>query len=155
MDIISKALGINSLDNETFKNICDLNGYEHSDSVYCFVGWKRGEFSEEHKKNMSIAASKRIRTKEHIKKLHEGRRNSKNSVEHSAVIIASRLCSLHSEETKKKMSEKKLANPNTKINASKAGKISAMKRPSNYSELQSIKAKAAWARRKEGLVNGD
>jgi len=61
----------------------------------------------------------------------------------------------HSEEAKKKMSEKKLVNPVTKTNASKAGKISAMKRPDNYSELQSQRAKVAWEKRKEGLVNGD
>jgi hypothetical protein len=53
------------------------------------------------------------------------------------------------------MSKSRLANPNTKKLASEAGRISASKRPENYRELQSIRAKAAWAKKKEGIVNGD
>ena len=155
-DIISESLGITSLSPEKLFALEEMvKNYQHTNNVFCFEGWKEGEFTEEHRKNLSIAASKRIRTKEHIENLHAGRRNSINSPEHAAIIIASRIGSKHNDETKKKMSEKKKANPATKTNASNAGKISASKRPANYSELQSMRAKAAWAKRKEGLVNGD
>ena len=46
----------------------------------------RGDFSEEHRKNMSISASKRKRSEDHLLKLHEGRRKSKNSIEHNEII---------------------------------------------------------------------
>lgn len=155
MDYIASSLGMDPCSKEMLKEIFNFDEYTHTESVWSFEGWKQGEFTDEHRKNMSIAASKRIRTKEHLAKLHEGRKNSKNSVEHVATLVASRLGTLHTNSAKEKMSEKKLANPSTKTNASIAGKISAMKRPANYSELQSQRAKAAWAKRKEGLVNGD
>ena len=55
------------------------------------------------------------------------------------------------------MSCKKLQNPNTIANAKLAGKISAEKRKNdpNYKLLQSQRAKAAWVKRKGGLVHGD
>jgi hypothetical protein len=64
---------------------------KHDNDGFFFNGWKQGEFSEEHRKNMSISASKRKRTLEHIHKLHEGRKNSKNSVEHVAALKTARL----------------------------------------------------------------
>ena len=135
----------------------------NNDGNFYFEGWKSENITEEHRKNMSIAASKRKRTPEHIAALHAGRRASKNSPEHAAAVIASRVGSKHSEEAKKKMSEKKIANPNTKKIASNAGSTSAKKRKeSGYyqSEEYKKKMKAGWEKRrakkeKEGLVNGD
>jgi hypothetical protein len=134
----------------------NADDHEHLANIgLAFKGWQKNEMTEEHRKNLSLSASKRIRTKEHIEKLHNGRRNSTNTPEHTAAILASRIGSIHSNETKVKMSQRKLDNPLTKLNASNAGKKSAMKRPPNYSELQSLRAKAAWKKRKEGIVNGD
>jgi hypothetical protein len=157
MDHIASSLGMDPCSKEILKEIFNFDEYTHTESVWSFEGWKQGEFTDEHRKNMSIAASKRIRTKDHLTKLHEGRKNSKNSAEHTAVLVTSRLGTSHTNSAKEKMSEKKLINPSTKINASNAGKISAMKRKIDpaYKKLQSERAKAAWARRKEGLVNGD
>lgn len=130
---------------------------KHENDGFFFDGWRKGQFSEEHRRNMSIAASKRKRSPEHLAALHNGRRNSKNSKEHSAAIVASRIGSSHSTETKKKMSEKKISDPRTKEIAKLAGRISAEKRKNDpdYKLLQSQRAKAAWAKRKEGLVHGD
>ena len=127
----------------------------HNNDGFYFDGWTKDSISEEHKINMSIAAKKRKRTPEHIAALRAGRKASKNSPEHAAAVIASRIGSKHTDISKNKMSESKLANPNTKEIASKAGKISASRRPENYRELQSIRSKAAWAKKKEGIVNGD
>ena len=130
---------------------------KHDNDGLYFEGWKRGEFSDEHRKNMSIAASKRKRTPEHLAALHEGRRKSKNSIEHKNALIISRIGKHHTDESKRKMSEKKLSNPD-RINIAKlAGKISAEKRKNDptYKLLQSERAKAAWKKRKEGLVNGN
>lgn len=132
--------------------------YKHeSVPVNLFPGWKSEDFTNEHRKNMSIAASKRTRTKEHIEKLHEGRRNSKNSPEHAAAVIASRVGSKHTDEAKQKMSEKRKLNSNKYLISSKAGKASAEKRSldPNYKKQQSEKMKAIWAKRKGGMVNGD
>ena len=63
----------------------------HDNDGLFFEGWKKGEFSEEHKKQMSISASKRTRTEEHLLKLQEGRRKSKNSEGHVAALKAARL----------------------------------------------------------------
>ena len=109
---------------------------KHQNDGFYFDGWKKGEHTEQHRKNMSIAASKRIRTKEHIEKLQAGRRGSKNTTEHTAALVNSRLGSKHSEETKKKMSESKQ-------------KIS----PERRSEIGRL-ARAA-RKKKEGIVNGD
>ena len=137
-DIISKSLGIMSLSKESLILIQEtINDYEHLKGVPCFEGWKIGEFTKEHRKNMSIAASKRIRTKEHLEKLHAGRKASKNSLEHAAAIIASRVGSKHSEETKKKMREAK-----AKISQERKSEIGRLARSSHKDK-------------KEGLVNGD
>ena len=126
----------------------------NNDGNFYFEGWKSENITEEHRKNMSIAAKKRLVngiTKEHAEKLHAGRRASKNSPEHAAAVIASRVGSKHSEEAKKKISEKKIANPNTKKIASNAGKKSAEKRPDNYKEIQSSRMKLWWAERKKKI----
>jgi len=130
--------------NEDFYN-------KHENDGFYFDGWKTGEFSEEHRKNMSIAASKRKRTKEHITALHEGRKKSKNSAEHTAALISSRIGSKHSEETKQKMSEKRKNNPKAKELSSNAGKISALKRKeSGYYQTEEFKEKCklAWEKRR-------
>lgn len=67
--------------NEDFYN-------KHDNDGFYFEGWQKGQFSEEHRRNMSIAASKRKRSPEHLAALHAGRRNSKNSPEHNAIIKA-------------------------------------------------------------------
>jgi len=70
---------VNARMNEDFYN-------KHNGDGFIFEGWKKGQHSDEHRKNMSIAASKRKRTPEHLAALHEGRRKSKNSPEHIAAI---------------------------------------------------------------------
>jgi len=144
----------NARTNESFYN-------RHENDGLFFDGWKAGEFSEMHLKNMSIAASKRTRTKKHLDSLHAGRRNSKNSPEHIAATVAARLGSKHTAESKKKISEAKRGKESSKAAASNAGKISAQKRKeSGY--YQSEEAKLRYAKmwqtrrsRKEGLVNGN
>lgn len=145
---------VNARTDESFYN-------RHENDGLFFEGWKTGEFSETHLKNMSIAASKRIRTKEHLNALHNGRRNSKNSPEHAAAVIASRLGSKHTLETKNKISKAKVGKPSTKNAASAAGKASAQKRKeSGYyqteeAKLRYIKMWETRRARKEGLVNGN
>lgn len=104
----------NAKTNEQFYN-------RHNGDGLIFDGWKKGQFTEEHRKNMSIAASKRKRSPEHLAALHKGRRRSKNSAEHNAIIKAKakpfqkrnipwnkgRPCS---EETRRKIRETKLNN---------------------------------------------
>lgn len=97
--------------NEDFYN-------QHDNDGFYFEGWKKGQFTEEHRRKMSLAAKKRVRSKEHLEKLHAGRRSSKNSAEHSAALIASRLGSKHTEETKNKMKEAK-----SKISAERKSEI--------------------------------
>jgi len=91
---------------------------KHDNDGLFFEGWKKGQFSEEHRRNMSIAASKRKRSPEHIAALHEGRRRSKNTEEHNAIIRAKAKSfqkgnipwntgKQHSEETRRKISETK------------------------------------------------
>lgn len=122
-----------------------------------FKGWQKGEMTDEHRKNLSIAASKRKRTVSHLEKLHAGRRGNKNSREHEAAIKAARVGSKHSDEAKNKMSIAKKGKESTKAAAINAGKISAQKRANNplYKQQQSEKMKLVWAKRKEGIVNGD
>ena len=70
---------VNARMNEQFYN-------KHNGDGFIFEGWQKGQFSDEHRKNMSIAASKRKRSPEHLAALQEGRRRSKNSAEHNAII---------------------------------------------------------------------
>jgi len=139
----------------------------HNNDGLFFEGWKKENISENHRKNMSLSASKRKRTKEHIEKLHQGRRNSKNSKEHIEAIKASKVDYKHSEETRKKISDKLRLNPESiKYRSSKAGKSSAQKRKeSGYykSEAYLNNCKKGWETRrarlslenKGGIVNGD
>lgn len=149
---IGKLIDIRKLESKILQSVnarSDANFYnKHENDGFYFDGWKKGEMSLEHRKKLSDAASRRIRTDDHIEKLHEGRRNSKNSAEHKAALIASRVGSKHTEESKKLISESKKDNPNNKKIASDGGNASVAARPSNYKELQSQRAKAAWAKRK-------
>lgn len=145
---------VNARLNEDFYN-------KHSNDGLYFDGWQTDKFTEEHRKNMSIAASKRKRTAEHIAKLHEGRRNSKNSVEHiEAIRKAKKGISNSKEAIERSIITRKLNNDTAKL-ASDAGKVSQQKRKeSGYyqsEEWKLICAKAWQSRRKkkEGLVNGD
>jgi len=161
MDTISLFLGLDPLLKEEIDNINDIiSTHKHLNSVPgAFPGWKSEDFTDEHKNNMSIAASKRIRTPEHLAALHQGRRNSKNSAEHNAA--ASRIGSKHTTETKNKMSLAKIGKETTKLTASKAGKISAQKRKesgyyqSEEAKLRYIKMWETRRARKEGFVNGN
>jgi hypothetical protein len=156
-----KLIDIRKLESKILQSVnarTDSNFYnKHENDGFYFDGWKKGEMSLEHRKKLSDAASRRIRTDDHIEKLHEGRKNSKNSAEHKAALIASRVGSKHTEESKNKMSEARRNNPNNVEIAKLAGKISAEKRKNDptYKSLQSERAKAAWAKRKGGLVHGD
>lgn len=78
---------------------------KHQNDGLFYNGWTGKTFTEEHRKKLSIAASKRIRTKEHIEKLHEGRRKSKNSEEHIRKIKENNTGKKHTEESRKKMSQ--------------------------------------------------
>ena len=149
-DTIAAALGVTQSD--IFNSLTeDLKLYPKHIGVVpgCFEGWKSEQITAEHRKNMSLAASKRIRTKDHIDKLHDGRRNSKNSPEHKAAILASRVGSKHSEESKKKMGNTRKNNSKVKELASEAGKASVNKRPPDYKEIQSLRMKLWWAERKK------
>lgn len=153
MDIFALSLGIQEWSEEKIKKsheeMLSLRGFQNIPGP--FPGWKTGEFTEEHRKNMSISASKRIRTKDHIDKLHNGRRNSKNSEEHKMILLQSRLGSKHSEESKKKMSHSRKKNPKRKELSSAAGKASVAARPDNYKEIQSARMKLWWAERKKKI----
>lgn len=119
-------------------------------NIFFYEG-KRPPFTEEHRRKLSEANKKRKLSPEHKAKLIAGRKASKNSPEHIAATIASRLGSKASDETKKKMSKAKLDNPNTRVIASLAGKISAANRPPNYKELHSQRMKLWWADRKKKI----
>lgn len=152
MDIFAITLGLPEWSEEEIKKSHEyVMSLTSSPIPGAFPGWQIGEHTEEHRKNMSIAASKRIRTKEHIEKLHNGRRNSKNSEEHKTAILESRLGSKHSEQSKKKMSETRKKIPKVKELSSLAGKASVAARPKNYKEIQSARMKLWWAERKKKI----
>ena len=100
---------------------------KHQNDGLYFDGWKKGQFTEQHRKNMSVAASKRKRTQEHIKKLHEGRKGKKNSLEHTEAIKRARKGVPMSKEAIEKGKISRSKNNDTKLLASHAGKISAEK----------------------------
>ena len=134
---------------------------KHDNDGLYFDGWKKGEFSDEHRKNMSIAASKRKRTKEHLENLHAGRRNSKNSNEHNEAIRKAIIGRSMSQESIDKAKETRKRNNNTAAISSNAGKASQKKRKeSGYYQSEEYKLICArgWQTRrnkKEGFVNGD
>jgi hypothetical protein len=116
---------------------------KHDNDGFFFEGWKQGEFSEEHRKNMSISASKRKRTPEHIQKLNEGRRNSKNSVEHNRKISEKNTGKKHTQETLDKLSKKLKG----KISPNKGVKLGAQS--NERRKNTSIAIKKWWAERKD------
>ena len=144
---------VNARVNEQFYN-------KHDNDGFYFDGWKKGQFSDEHRKNMSISASKRKRSPEHLAALHEGRRRSKNSPEHIEAVRKSRKGVPMSAEAIEKAKQSRLLNNDTTALASIAGKKSQMKRKeSGYYQSVEWKqiCKKSWEKRKkkEVLVNGD
>lgn len=132
---------------------------KHNGDGFIFEGWKKGQFSEEHRRNMSIAQSKRKRSPEHLAALHEGRKRSKNSNEHNMAIIMSKTGTTMSEESKIKARKTRMENNDTKKLASNAGKISAQKYQNDIERQKkhSERMKIWWSdrKKKEGLVDGD
>ena len=123
---------------------------------------KRAPRTKEHSEKIAAAhrgkGGRKI-SKEHARKLHEGRRKSTNSEEHIEAYRKANLGSKRSAEAKQKMRDAKLKNPNTRLNAKIAGMKSAEKRKndSGYKKRHSERMKLWWSERKanEGLVNGD
>lgn len=155
MDNISKSLGLPPLDYISLQEIeLLLNNKEHSVVAGCFPGWRAGEMSDTHRANLSKAASARVRTTDHIQKLHEGRRNSKNSAEHKAAVVSSRIGTNHTEDSKLAISKSRSSHPDRFEIARAAGKASAEKRKNNpeYKKEQSEKMKLIWANRKKVRV---
>lgn len=74
---------VNAKINEDFYN-------KHNNDGFYFDGWKSEDMTEEHRKNMSIASKKRLRSREHIIALNEGRRKSKNSDDHNRRVTEAR-----------------------------------------------------------------
>lgn len=135
------------------KIIEECRDYKHTNSVPCFEGWKSGQHTESHLKNMSIAAAKRKRTPEHIAALHAGRKKSKNSIEHQQKLIEARTGAKHSNETRMVMSMiKKEAHangtlwPEAKRNKLKIAR--ALRNTPEYKKQQSEKMKEIWAKRR-------
>jgi hypothetical protein len=101
---------------------------KHDNDGFYFDGWKKGEFTEEHREKMSAAKKGKKISESHRQNILNNRVGKKNSPEHKAALVASRVGSKHSENAKKKMSESRKNNPMVKELASRAGKISAEKR---------------------------
>ncbi len=124
----------------------------------------RDSFSEEHRKNLSIAASKRKRSVEHICKLNEGRKQSKNSESHRAAIREFQKKRIESgyyqsEIHKETMSQARmLIEPETrKVIAKKAGKESQRKRiESGYYQSEEWKeiCRKIWEKRRKSKLGG-
>jgi len=124
---------------------------KHMNDGFYFSGWKAENITESHRKNMSIAASKRIRTKDHIEKLHNGRKNSKNSPEHNAAILKYNTGRKMSDEAKQKMS---LAKKGRKLSEEHKEKL--RKRDYSYMKTEEFKQKVRLGRARKGeLVNAD
>lgn len=134
---------VNAKTNECFYN-------KHENDGLFFDGWKKGEFTEEHKHNMSISASKRKRSPEHIKKLHDGRRGTKNSLEHNQALLRARKGVSMNPEAIKRAKLSRMQNNDTKALASHAGKISAekYKLDSVRQQKHSERMKLWWEERK-------
>lgn len=135
---------VNAALNEQFYN-------RHENDGFYFDGWKKGEFTEEHRRKMSEAKKGKKLSESHRQNILNNRTGKKNSPEHKAALVASRIGSKHSEETKRKISETKKKNPVVKEIASAAGKISAIKRKeSGYYQTPEYKEKCklAWEKRR-------
>ena len=136
-----------------------LNQTDNTDKF--FHEGKRGSFSEDHRKKLSLAKSGKKISKSHAEKLHNGRKNSKNSVEHNEAIRKYALGRKFTEEQKSKISLGIIAAGGTKERASKAGKISSekYKNDPDRQKRHSDKMKLVWQVRKQklygGMVNGN
>ena len=115
---------------------------KHDNDGFFFDGWKKGEFSDEHRKNMSVSASKRKKTTDHLMKLHEGRKNSKNSEEHNRKISEKNTGKKHTQETLDKLSKKLKG----RISPNKGVKLGAQS--DEQRKNTSIAIKKWWAERK-------
>jgi len=135
---------VNARTNDIFYN-------KHENDGLYFDGWKKGEFTEQHRLNMSISASKRKRSSEHIKKLHNGRRGKKNSLEHNQALSRSRKGVPMDPKAIEKAKLTRMQNNDTKALASHAGKISAQKYKSDLMRQQkhSERMKLWWKERKD------
>lgn len=127
----------------------------NNDGKFYFKGWFSGEMSAAHRQKIAEANRKRAAkgiTAEHARKLHEGRRKSKNSPEHIAAVANARRGTKHSEKTKQKMSEVRRLNPHVSKLSEAAGLASAQKRKeSGYyqSEQWKLVHKKAWETRRK------
>ena len=135
-------------------NAAHDDGYynKHMNDGFYFAGWTSGTLTETHRKNMSIAASKRVRTPEHIEKLHNGRRNSKNSPEHIDAIVKYNTGRKMSDEAKQKMS---LAKKGKKLSEEHKAKLGKQDYSFMQTEEYKEKVRLGWAKRKGELVNAD
>ena len=85
MNMVESNIWLNKWDNQngTFYNKGPMS---EDHKIAISKSNKNRIFTDEHRKKMSLAASKRKRSEDHIQKLHEGRRRSTNSPEHIAAI---------------------------------------------------------------------
>lgn len=129
-----------------------MNMTDNTD-MFFFEG-KRGSFTPEHRAKLSTAASSRKLTESHKDALHQGRRKSKNSAEHKAALVASRLGSHHTDEARQMMSMKRNQNPDKYKLASIGGKASAEKRRDDpvYKQARRQQMIDIWAKRKAGIL---
>ena len=129
-----------------------MNMTDNTD-MFFFEG-KRETFTQEHRAKLSAAASSRKLTEAHKTALNNGRRNSKNSANHTAVLIAARLGSHHTAEARQAISIKRKQNPNKYELASLGGKASAKKRKNDpvYEQARRQQMIDIWAKRKAGIL---
>jgi len=86
-------------------------------------------------------------SKDHARKLHEGRRRSKNSPEHIAALARANTGRKNSIESKEKMRRAALADPDRRENTRKAGKISqSLRSPEERTRIGRLGAIARWSK---------
>jgi hypothetical protein len=110
--------------------------------------------SAEVREKMAQAKRGRKISTEHAEALHNGRKNSKNSKEHNEAILKAKLGVALTVEHKNKISKSRKENPDIKLFASKAGKISSEKYKSDpeRQKAHSERMKLWWKRKKEESV---
>jgi hypothetical protein len=107
--------------------------------------------SAEVREKMAMAKRGRKISTQHAEALHNGRKNSKNSKEHLEAILKAKLGVTLTTEHKNKISNSRKENPDVKLLASKAGKISSEKYKSDpeRQKAHSERMKIWWKQRKE------
>jgi len=110
--------------------------------------------SAEVREKMSKAKRGKKISAKHAEALHNGRKNSKNSKEHNEAILKTKLGVSLTTEHKNKISKSRKENPNVKLLASNAGKISSEKYKSDpeRQKAHSERMKIWWKQRKEERV---